>query len=98
MLQFWKKLIYSFFVVVFFVVFTPESLNQGIVGYVHFGLTLILIANCIALVVFPIVYLLINKERFGAVNTTLGILFTLVFNVLGSIFLYFYLRNREAIA
>lgn len=90
----WKLLIISFWVVLLIVVFTPSSVNQGAVHYLHMALSISLVIICIALIILPAVIILANRVKLGLAKTVCCLLFLLFFNVMGSIALYFYLKNQ----
>lgn len=94
----WKLLISSFWVVLLIVVFTPSSVIQGSVHYFHIALSILLVIICIALIILPVAVILANRAKLGLAKTVFCLLFLLVFNVIASIALYFYLKNQDNVS
>ena len=92
----WKLLIGFFWVVLLIVVFTPSSLNQDTGNYSHMALSIFLVIICVALIVLPVVVILKNRVKLGLAKTVFFLIFLLIFNVMGSIVLYFYLKEIAA--
>lgn len=92
----WKNLIVIFFILAAIFLLIPASIvGAGILRYAHMALSIALITVMIILFFQPILILLLNRNKYGAFKVFVCLLIMLIFNIVGSFILYFYLQGEN---
>ena len=77
---------------------TPNSLNQGVVQYVHLTLFFVWVGNAFALIILPIIMAYSNRVTLGAWGVIYVLLILMLANVMGSFYLYYDFYKRQKMA
>ncbi len=75
---------------------TPSSLISGFIYYLHLALSIALVVNIVVLILLPLLTLYRYKNKYGTFKVIISLVILLVFNVVGSLILYFYLDTEHS--